>query len=66
MFRCPVRCRTPESVAMIRALADYKAGFLPEPGGMLDQSAWFVDAVHFLMGVVAMHEEIVMEAARHG
>jgi len=51
---------------MIRAFADYKAGFLPEPGGMLDQTAWFVDAVHFLAGVVAMHEDIVMEAARHG
>ena len=51
---------------MLRAFADYKAGFLPMVGGMLDQSAWFVDATHFLSGVVAMHEAAEIEKARSG
>ena len=52
---------------MLSAYGHYRSGFLPVDGGMLDQSATFVDAMSFIAAVVNQHEEIerrVEEALR--
>ena len=58
MTRCPSRCITPEVSQMLRAFAHYSAGFLPAPGGLLDQAATFVETMEFLAALKNVHEVV--------
>jgi hypothetical protein len=55
---CPARRMGPDVIATLRAYSHYVTGFLPEPGGMLDQAATFLDAVDLLSCLKEHHLEI--------
>ena len=64
MTECPVRRIGTDVAFMAAAWAHYKAGFLPVPGGIQDQSATYVLAMQLLTGCHAMHEK--QEMRRNG
>lgn len=66
MTRCPSLCATIAVVGMLRAYAHFRAGFLPEAGGMNDQSATFAEAVGFLEAIRNDHEQIEMDRVKRG
>lgn len=43
LMRCPVLYMTDEMVLFVQAWSLYRQGILPEPGGMGDQAAVFID-----------------------
>lgn len=51
--RCPFRLVRAETSEWIGFYNDYKAGFLPVSGGMLDQAAKFREAMQIIEGEVA-------------
>lgn len=53
----------PEMFALA-SFEEYRNGILPVAGGMLDQPAWFVQAMRFLAGLFSRWESAKMEPAR--
>ena len=49
---CPRRLITPESRHWLILFTHYQAGFLAEMGGILDQSARYVEAMRYINQVV--------------
>lgn len=47
-YRCPVKRLTPDIIHFFRFYRFYKQGFLPVEGGLLDQSATFIQAVEII------------------
>lgn len=54
---------TDEVAAVIGAYAHYEKGFLPEPGGWLDQAWTYCESMKFLSQRINHHQE---KAAHHG
>lgn len=68
MFRydCPLRLRAPWCDATIRLYSMLVThNTLPDRGGVLDQSAWIIDAFEVIRGVVAELSKPAKET-RHG
>ncbi|HSW65418.1 MAG TPA: hypothetical protein VLH56_19230 [Dissulfurispiraceae bacterium] len=53
---------------MSRFYRHYKNGFLLEPGGILDQPAWYLDAMAEIESTIQSHErdKIREQLARNG
>lgn len=60
--RCPVKMRTPQSAVYIRAHGEYQRGFLPNPGGWLQQPMKFSEAI----GVVEQYRQKFKPESKHG
>lgn len=58
MHRCPGRCRTPATLDVLRAHRWLKRGVLPVPGGYLDQSHTFLEAVEWIESICAFHDRL--------
>ncbi len=52
-FRCPLRIITRQTAEMLRYFRFYNDGYLPVEGGMLDQSAKFVQAIEIILSEVS-------------
>lgn len=66
VYRCPASHATPEIAAAFTALDWVEAGVLPVAGGLLDQSASFVQFVSIVAGerLAIEHEEKARSARR--
>jgi len=50
--RCPMRMITGKTMAYIEAYHAYRSGFLPNPGGWLDQPIKFLEAMRVIEGAM--------------
>ena len=50
IFRCPRMAAGECGVRLLRAYRDYERGYLPTPGGTLDQAACFMAAIGIIDG----------------
>ena len=55
--RCPVTMITPQSMMYIRAYNMFKDGFLPNPGGWMDQPVKFAEVITYIQGLIQKNEE---------
>jgi hypothetical protein len=49
---CPRRLVTPESRRWLALFQHYQAGFMAQAGGVLDQSARYLEAMRIISGVI--------------
>lgn len=52
-FRCPYALITPLTAELLRYFSHYRQGHYPVAGGLLDQSALFLQAVEIIEGEIA-------------
>lgn len=64
VYDCPYRTAAPTVLRALPFYANWRNGLLPVPGGLLDQSASFVDAMRMLDSEVAEAERVASEKAR--
>lgn len=62
--RCPVTLVTPESVEYIRAYNFFQKGYLPNPGGWMDQPAKLIEAIELIETQVQRIDEEEIKRAR--
>ena len=55
--RCPVKLVTGQTWLAIRLYGQYKLGFLPVVGAVLDQSALFLQAIEIIQAEIAKWEK---------
>jgi len=65
-YRCPVQFVTDESVEALSAYQFYKAGFLPGPGGFMDQETRFIEQMQTIEAVVSQALEEKRRRIRKG
>lgn len=66
VYDCPYRTMQGTVLRAIPYFGNWRGGILPVEGGLLDQSASFVEAMRILDAEVADAERAAMKAARDG
>jgi len=63
---CPFKVVPKEFATIAPLFQDWKAGRLPESGGVLDQAAWYVNAMRFIESRVNAREAKEAESLNAG
>lgn len=61
---CPWDDITPEVLSLIELWHHYKLGLLLDEGGLMDQDAWYTDAMVYINGVMNKADSDQLERAR--
>lgn len=66
MDRCPMSYLDQKTIRVMRFYRFFEMGWLPNPGGILDQPATFVEAVECIRAAIAKEERERADESRAG